>query len=368
MSQKRTIVYGVMGEGRGHATRSLAVSEQLQARGYRVVVLTSGDALALLRAAGCELFEVPPFNFVYHGARVQRPQTASRLILSLLRLLARRGDDYREVRKRIVDLDPACVITDMEPYSARAAQELGLPLIAIDHQHTLLSNSIPPLDHGSRLALSVCRPFIRRLFRAQETIAASFYHFDPNASRNVHHILRAAITNAPHARIQNHVTVYIKRNIHYWDKLRWVFELMPQEVFHVYSDFTPDQLSTGPSLPNVTLSGINESSFVQSLKDCKALICTAGNQTIGEAMYLRKPILAIPEPLAFEQEVNGLGLERSECGEVLRYDHFAVGRVAHFLERLPLYRQKLEAYLSARPRFDSTVEVASKVEAVLRAV
>ena len=53
--------------------------------------------------------------------------------------------------------------------------------------------------------------------------------------------------------------------------------------------------------------------FVHDLAGCKAVLSTAGNQTIGESIHFGKPILAMPEE-AFEQRLNAHLIERMGVG------------------------------------------------------
>ena len=45
-----------------------------------------------------------------------------------------------------------------------------------------------------------------------------------------------------------------------------------------------------------------------------AVVTTAGNQLVGEVLYLEKPVLAMPESNNFEQFINAFFLEQSGTG------------------------------------------------------
>jgi UDP:flavonoid glycosyltransferase YjiC (YdhE family) len=53
--------------------------------------------------------------------------------------------------------------------------------------------------------------------------------------------------------------------------------------------------------------------FVRDLAGCRAVLSTAGNQLIGEAIHFGKPVLAMPED-AFEQRLNAFMIERMGVG------------------------------------------------------
>ncbi len=74
-------------------------------------------------------------------------------------------------------------------------------------------------------------------------------------------------------------------------------------------------LGAQPSRGNLRFFAIDERRFVEDLATSYALVTTAGNQLLGEALYLRKPILALPEPNNPEQLLHGHLLAREGTGE-----------------------------------------------------
>src|SRR5690606_32652307 len=64
---------------------------------------------------------------------------------------------------------------------------------------------------------------------------------------------------------------------------------------------------------NLDFRAPGNAAFVRDLAGCRALLGTAGNQSIGEAIHFGKPILALPED-AFEQRLNASMIERMGVG------------------------------------------------------
>jgi len=54
----------------------------------------------------------------------------------------------------------------------------------------------------------------------------------------------------------------------------------------------------------MTLFRTSEEMFIKHLKECKAVICTAGFETICEAFYLNKMAFVFPAKRHFEQLCN----------------------------------------------------------------
>src|SRR5262249_31113023 len=62
----------------------------------------------------------------------------------------------------------------------------------------------------------------------------------------------------------------------------------------------------------------SERGFLDDLAHCRAVVGTAGNQLVGEALHFGKPMLVMPED-SVEQHVNATAVER--CGIGVRADH-----------------------------------------------
>ena len=83
-------------------------------------------------------------------------------------------------------------------------------------------------------------------------------------------------------------------------------------------------------------------SFLGDLKDCKCVIGTAGFSLMGEAIYLRKPYLAIPLKGQFEQVQNAWFLEKAWFGVFA--SELTEESVVGFLGGLGGYRRELSKY------------------------
>ena len=101
-------------------------------------------------------------------------------------------------------------------------------------------------------------------------------------------------------------------------------------------------LGEQPRDGNLHYSEINEIGFLDDLVNCHALISNAGNQLVGEALCLRKPVLAIPEEGNFEQSVNGHFLEKTGFGINRSANSFTDQDLSAFLERVPDIREVIE--------------------------
>ncbi|MEO0652996.1 MAG: glycosyltransferase family protein, partial [Planctomycetota bacterium] len=78
---------------------------------------------------------------------------------------------------------------------------------------------------------------------------------------------------------------------------------------------------------------ISEDGFIADLASARAVVGTAGNQLLGEVLYLGKPVLALPEAGQTEQLINCHFLARMGGGEWVRPHRFDGPTLGAFLER-----------------------------------
>ena len=86
---------------------------------------------------------------------------------------------------------------------------------------------------------------------------------------------------------------------------------------------------------------MDQERFIDDLAGCQAVVSTAGNQLVGEALHLGKPLLVIPEPRNFEQAVNGHFLEERGAGWC-ETGPLTPTRLGTFLERLDELRARIQ--------------------------
>jgi uncharacterized protein (TIGR00661 family) len=82
--------------------------------------------------------------------------------------------------------------------------------------------------------------------------------------------------------------------------------------------------------------------FVEDLSSSCALVSTAGNQLVGEALFLGKPVLAMPESNNFEQYINAHFLEQSGAGELCEMEDLTAECIRGFLGRGPNLRSAID--------------------------
>ena len=90
----------------------------------------------------------------------------------------------------------------------------------------------------------------------------------------------------------------------------------------------------------------SETEFIDDLASCRAVIAGAGFTLMGEAVYLHKPMLALPLARQFEQVLNARYLELEGFGRsAANLDDPKI--VDDFIGTIPHYERNLEGYVQS---------------------
>ena len=240
----------------------------------------------------------------------------------------------QELRRLFDEHRPDAVITDFEPMTAYLADFNDIPLITLDNQHRMRYMEI---DYPEDLEAEakVTRTIIRAMVpRPDVSLATTFYFGKVLNARTFLFppILREAVLQRqPSA--GEHIVVYLTSG---FETLLAELKKFTAEGFRVYGYDRSDRDG------NLHYRPFDREGFLDDLASSKAVVATAGFTLISEALYLRKPYLALPMSGQFEQQVNGHALENLGYGMNVRA--FSAEAVARFLDRVPEYEARLQGY------------------------
>jgi uncharacterized protein (TIGR00661 family) len=354
------ILYGVVGEGMGHATRSRVILDHLIALGHRVEIVVSGRAHAFLSKVfpGVRVHEIAGLNMVYEDNAVHRRRTA----LDFLKKLPAFAENHALFAALDQELQPQLVISDFESFSYLYGKAHDLPIVSIDNMQIINrcrhEVTIPRTLEASYLtAKTVVKA---KLPRCGAYLITTFF-FPPVRKPRTQlfpPILRDAVLDA-NRRDGDHVLVYQTSDS--FHELVPTLQQLPGR-FLVYGLGRQEQLG------NVELRAFSETGFVDDLASARAVITGGGYSLMGEAVFLGKPVYSIPLVGQFEQTLNALYLEKLGYGE---YHQTIDGpSIARFLERAPRYKEALAAHRQDRNRaiLDAVDELVARVERTGRIV
>lgn len=331
------ILYGVVGEGMGHATRSLVVLRHLLGNGHEVRVVVSGrahDYLAdRLRAySNVTVEEIHGLTLRYFGNRLDRSGSLYWNLRHAPKGIRKNVKVYRKVAED--GFAPQLVVSDFESWAALYALKHNLPVVSIDNLQII---------NRCKHDRSVTKGFDFRLARlavkikmpgAYHYLVSSFF-FPPVRKRRttlVPPILRPEILEA-RREPGSHVVVY-QRTLDE-KKLMDVLGKLPYH-FQVFG------MEGGGSEGNIQMRPFSETHFLDGLRTARAVIAGGGFSLMSEAVSLRVPMLSIPIEHQFEQELNARYLEGLGYGAWSR--SLEPDGVEDFLGKVDDYAHRLQGY------------------------
>lgn len=331
------IAYSMSGEGRGHATRVEAVVSMLS-RHHDLLVYAPPLAYHLLSESlqensRVELRRLDGLQFRYSGKRLSYLKSVVASVPFLLSLRSR----VATMRRELTDWGATHAICDFEPTLSRAVCQLNIPLISLDHQHFLTTIQPDSLPWTLRWKVQALAPSVSLFCPGPVRQIVSAY-FDFPLRQNLGNVdrvgalMRNCVLQAK-SEWGEHLVAYFRRNIP--DPVLNALATTGR-VVHVYG------LGAKPRMGNIRFQSTSVKPFLEHLRTCRALVTSAGNQLVGEALYLRKPVLAIPELGNFEQSLNAHFLPRTGGGLTTTAQRCTPRFMHAFLERGTEMRDAIE--------------------------
>ncbi|MCA9566933.1 MAG: hypothetical protein KC656_03785, partial [Myxococcales bacterium] len=226
------VLYGVAGEGLGHAMRSQVVLRHLVDAGHDVRVVTSGRAAEVLSARGFDVEPIRGLSLTCRRGGVARTRSLASFLAASPSMA---GHNQRVFRAVMEAYDPEVCISDFDSFAHAVGLWAGRPVLSLDHQH-VIDRFHHPRDLRVR-HLHVARALVSaKLPGCERYVVTSFYapRARPALAANtslVGPILREPV-RALEARRGDHVLVY--QSAHGDPGLLAALAAMPDVPFRVY--------------------------------------------------------------------------------------------------------------------------------------
>jgi uncharacterized protein (TIGR00661 family) len=252
------------------------------------------------------------------------------------------------------------VITDFDPWTARYAWLTGLPLLAVDNIHFMNRCSHPrELIVGDLQAAALMYPVVDQVVpNAGHYMVTTFVAAPPCKPATTLHlpILRPEVLAAKRPESRNLLVAYFNDKADH-NALAAAFSGAGLPV-RLYGE---KGRTTTTSNGAVTRCPFSDAAFIADMAHCTAVVGGAGFTFMTEAIYLGKPVLAVPFGGHFEQILNANYLELLGYGE--RGCDLSADRIRSFLSRVPGYAANLRGFVH-----DGNAELLTSVEQALGAM
>ncbi|GAB3335376.1 glycosyltransferase family protein [Larkinella ripae] len=313
------ILFLVQGEGRGHLTQALSFAQLVETAGHEVV----GALVGVTQNRPTPLFFSEQFRapitpllspgLVYHTqTHALQPSRTAWQALRNFRTFRR---SIRQIRDAIDALKPDLVVNFYELLGGLAYgfYRPSVPMICVAHQYLAFHPRFPfPAGQWiDRLLFKLTSRLTA--WRAHEMLALSFDQQPDVPGSRVRVVppllRREVIERQPttgdfllaYTTNPGLVSQLVKAHQQHPD--------LPIRCFHAGTQATDERIDDA-----LTYHAIDGQRFLDAMQGCRAVVTTAGFESVCEAFYLGKPVLMIPQPNHFEQACNALDGQRAGVG------------------------------------------------------
>lgn len=328
------ILYGVNGEGMGHATRSEVIIDSLRAD-HDIRVMASGAAFRHFEGQLGHVNRIYGPSFAMKEGQIRRWASVRHSIGALRRELPA---SVRTWIRAVEEWRPDVVITDFEPLSGIYARSSRTPLICVDNIHMIhRCRHDDEIVEGAREDFRVARTVSRAMVpNAGDYVITTFFRPPLIGGRTVlvPPIVRPEIV-AARPRRGEHLLVYSDGSPELVDALRDCG--LPCRVYGMR-----DGPLVGTSDGGIEYRPRSVDGFLEDLVSSRGVVTGGGFSLLSEAIYLGKPALSIPLRGQFEQLMNARYLEREGFG--MFAPEIDAETLSAFIGRLDRLQERLDAY------------------------
>lgn len=332
------ILYGVVGEGMGHAMRSRVILDHLVASDHQVEIMASGRAVPFLTKRFEGVNRIHGLHMIYEENQVRPVKTLISNAVTGATGIPKNIAAYFEL---ITSFRPDVVISDFESWTYLYAKTHRLPILSIDNMQIINRCSLPAeIIEGHQGEFQLTKAFIKsKLPFCDEYFVTTFFRppVRKEKTRLFPPILREEILSAKRERGE-HLLVYTtgEGNDAFGNALAKTG--LECRIYGMRRDLKEEVVEG-----NLRFQPFSEDKFISDLATSRAVIGGGGFTLMGEAVYLRKPMLAVPLARQFEQVLNARYLQHDGFG---RYATTLEDpkTVEDFVRALPECEEKLSHY------------------------
>jgi uncharacterized protein (TIGR00661 family) len=329
------ILYGVPGEGMGHATRSKVIIQYLLEQNHDVRVVSSDRAFTFLNTAfPGRVTEIKGFHFAYKNAKISKSGTFMLNLKSAGKNLV-----YNYIKKLEIEhtFEADLVISDFESFAYFYAKMHQLPIISIDNMQVMNRCKLDiAISKEEESNFTLAKQIVKaKLPGCNQYFISSFFEAEivKKNTQLVPPIIREAILQAKPSE-GNHILMYQTSSS--LENVQETLAKLPHEHFIVYG------MNQNYTQGNVQFKPFSETEFIADFASAKAVIANGGFSFLSEAVYLHKPIYSFPIDGQFEQYMNAAYIEKLGYGR--HFKSLGSDQLKAFLYDLPIFKGQLAQY------------------------
>lgn len=310
----------VQGEGRGHMTQAISLFQLLQSSGHEVVSVCIGKSSRreipdfVKNSLKCPIhtFESPNFITDKKGKGILLRKTIShnlKLIASFRKSLGSLHDIITEAKPDVI-LNFYDILGGLYNFIYRPESEFWV----IGHQYLIYHPEFPfaPNQRLQKWLFKINTAVTGLL--AHKKLALSFRPLGPSQNKNLFvlpPLLRKEVKSIPSQEGDFYLAYMV--NAGYSEEVMAFGKNNPDLKIEAFWD-QKDAPKKFQPLPNITFHQVNDRLFLEKMAACKGLVCTAGFESVCEAMYFGKQVMVVPVQGQYEQACNAIDAELSGAG------------------------------------------------------
>ena len=313
-------IFTIQGEGRGHLTQAISLTQIAREAGHEVVGYAVGSFegrkippffAEFIGDTPIIQYESPSINYG-KGKSVQLGKTA-------LQAFTKFGTYWKSATQLgdfIDELKPDGIVNFYESitglYNLKSRSKT--PCMSIGHQYLLLNEHFESIEEKAldRFLLNINTKITA--IGSRKLLGLSFRPIPNDPKRNIitvppllRHEVKSIQPQAGESWLAYLTHYRLADEIMAWS------EKHPEIKLDCFWD-NPTRKSEYAYSESLTFHPIDAEKYLEKMTHCAGLISTAGFESVAEAMYLGKPVMMVPVPNHIEQMINAHDGELSGAG------------------------------------------------------
>lgn len=330
------VAFVVQGEGRGHMTQALALGSFLRDAGHEVVEVLVGrsphrpipsyfiDGMA----APVRRFDAP--------AQVSGPDGREFSVRRTIADAVKRSPAFLRslvaIAERTAEADVVINLLDLLGGVSRTLFPTDVPALAVAHNYVFLHPRLQDAPGPARVRTMVMAYARATAAGTDRKLALSFDELPPRPDIELEVAPPLLRPGLDQLRVEDrgYLLAYALNPGYARTLAEWQRTSGGAEV-HCYVEGGAQALAGGPTVAGehgradtpgdgFHAHHLDDHAFLGHLAGCRAYVGSAGFESICEAHYLGKPVLAVPTAGQFEQELNAWDAERCGAARAGSYD------------------------------------------------